>query len=144
MKRETFLKILGGVAVLGAVSYIAVPSFEEMLLKVLKADTKGLNIDEKVFTTYLEDYKKENPLRFKSSKQQFIQASYIFDYPFVPNPYKHKYQQFRSLLIGNFLLSTDFFTNKMDLSKKINYVGVYNPHLRPCANPFSYLYYPAA
>ena len=143
MQRKTFLKIVGGVVALGAIGYVAVPTFEEMLLKILRSDLKGLKVNEDTISKYLLDYKKENPLRFKSSKEQFIKASYLLDYPFVPNPYKHKYQQFRSLLVGNFLLSTDFFINKMDVAKEVNYMGIYNPHLRPCANPFSYLYYPS-
>jgi hypothetical protein len=45
-------------------------------------------------------------------------------------------------LLTAYLLSTDFFTNKMDESKTIKYVGLYNPYTRPCAHPFSNNVYP--
>jgi hypothetical protein len=43
-----------------------------------------------------------------------------------------------------YLLSTDFFRNKMDESKIVKYLGLFDPYLRPCANPFSEIYYPSA
>ncbi len=42
-----------------------------------------------------------------------------------------------------YLLSSDFFRNKMDESKPVKFVAYYNPFKIPCANPFSALYYPS-
>ena len=36
----------------------------------------------------------------------------------------------------DFLLSTDFFQNGSDVSKPLKYLGLYEPRLRPCTNPF--------
>jgi hypothetical protein len=48
-------------------------------------------------------------------------------------------------LVQKYLLSTDFFLNKMDESKPVKYLGVvYTPYAKPCFNPFSSLYYPQA
>jgi Holliday junction resolvasome RuvABC ATP-dependent DNA helicase subunit len=47
-----------------------------------------------------------------------------------------------SSLVERYLLSTDFFLNKMDESRTIKYTGYYNPYKTPCTNPFSSLYYP--
>jgi hypothetical protein len=32
----------------------------------------------------------------------------------------------------------------MDESKIVKYLGFFDPYLRPCANPFSEVYYPSA
>ena len=60
MQRKTFLKIVGGVVAIGAIGYVAVPTFEEMLLKILRSDLKGLKVNEDTISKYLLDYKKEN------------------------------------------------------------------------------------
>jgi len=41
-----------------------------------------------------------------------------------------------------YLLSTDFFRNKMDESKPVKFIGFYDPYQMPCSNPFTSLYYP--
>lgn len=45
-------------------------------------------------------------------------------------------------LVKDYMLATDFFRNRMDESRTIKYVGLYNPYTTPCANPFSAVYYP--
>lgn len=45
-------------------------------------------------------------------------------------------------LIRYFLLSTDFFINKTDESKVVNYLGLYSPYTSPIPNPYSFVLYP--
>jgi hypothetical protein len=45
-------------------------------------------------------------------------------------------------LVRDYLLSTDFFRNRMDESKPLQYIGLYDPYKTPCANPFSHIQYP--
>lgn len=45
-------------------------------------------------------------------------------------------------LLKYFLLSTDFFINKTDESKVVNYLGKYSPYLSPIPNPYSFIIYP--
>ncbi len=45
-------------------------------------------------------------------------------------------------LIKYYLLSTDFFINKMDESKNVKYLGLYSPYKSPVPNPFAYTLYP--
>jgi len=47
-------------------------------------------------------------------------------------------------LIKYYLLSTDFFINKMDESKMVKYLGLYSPYKSPVPNPFAYTLYPPA
>ncbi len=47
-------------------------------------------------------------------------------------------------LVQTYLVSTDFFLNKMDESKTVKYINRNMPYKMPCYNPFSFLYYPSA
>jgi hypothetical protein len=146
MNRRRFIQIsfLTGVGVIiaGIIKYY---DFETVLFKILKKDLKTQDIDvsESVIKKYIEEtraYRYWDKIYFTSKKKAFV----IF-YFFLPNmnlPYQFKYNQAKARLVGDFLLSTDFFINKMDTKRKIKYIGLYDPYLRPCANPFSNLYYP--
>ena len=43
---------------------------------------------------------------------------------------------FEDTLVSTYLLSSDFFWNGSDESRKVNYVAYYDPN-RPCNNPFA-------
>lgn len=43
--------------------------------------------------------------------------------------------RYDSLLYERFLLSTDFFPNGADESRKVSFVRYYDPYLSPCWNP---------
>ena len=45
-------------------------------------------------------------------------------------------------IVTGFLLSTDFFVNRMDETKTIKYIGLRDKNKAACFNPFSHLYYP--
>ncbi|RYE18905.1 MAG: hypothetical protein EOP45_13415 [Sphingobacteriaceae bacterium] len=45
-------------------------------------------------------------------------------------------------LLRYYLLSTDFFLNQMDVSKPVNYIGIFDPYKSPIANPYSYILLP--
>ena len=116
--------------------------FETLIFKILKHDLKGLNIDEKYFKKFASDAKKSNywsRIMFDKKKKAFVFIFYFL--PKVGLPYEFKYFQLRGRIVGDFLLATDFFVNKMDSKRAIKYVGLYDPYLRPCQNPFSSLNY---
>jgi hypothetical protein len=43
---------------------------------------------------------------------------------------------FEDALVATYLLSSDFFWNRSDESRSVNYVAYYDP-IRPCSNPFA-------
>lgn len=47
-----------------------------------------------------------------------------------------RFVRFEDALVATYLLSSDFFWNGSDESRKVNYVAYYDP-LRPCNNPFA-------
>ncbi len=46
------------------------------------------------------------------------------------------YRKVEWKLITQYLMSTDFFQNDANESRKIRYLMYYDPYSRPCANPF--------
>jgi hypothetical protein len=44
--------------------------------------------------------------------------------------------RFEDTLVSTYLLSSDFFWNGADESRKVNYLAYYDPN-RPCQNPFA-------
>lgn len=136
MKRRTFLKLSGlgaaGFLSLPAVAYVST-SVKSGAVGILLNEFKFLKIDEKGVENFVEDF--------------FSKYSYDLTYHM-----KIKYYSIlgitseRSNLIhdlaNKYLLSTDFFRNRMDESKLVRYTGLYNPYQMPCSNPFSNIYYP--
>lgn len=121
--------------------------FNQVVVKILSKDLSYLNIDESTFRTFtIEADQKQHWQRkfFDWKKKLFMRFSYIADSVLPSFPYKYKFIQYRSDIVGDFLLSTNFFINKMDPKQEVKYMGLYNPYLRPCSNPFSNLYYPEA
>ena len=143
MNRRKFI----GISILSTVGIIVasiaiIYDFETLIFKILKQDLKGLNIDEKYFKKFANDAKASNywnRILFDKKKKAFVFLFYFL--PKVGLPYEFKYFQLRGRIVGDFLLATDFFVNKMDEKREIKYLGLYDPYLRPCQNPFSSLNY---
>ena len=142
MERRRFLKFIGAGSVLAAVGVLGISSFDTSIKAMIQEDTKGMNIKEKDVDQFLADAKKEMFWQqYNFTKRGFIVAHTWLGLEVLP--YKIKYTQYRSQIVGAFLLSTDFFINKMDPEREINYLTFYNPYKRACASPFSNFYYPA-
>jgi hypothetical protein len=143
MNRRRFI----GISILSLVgiamaSIAIIYDFETLVFKILQQDLKTLNIDEKYFRKFASDAKASNywqRILFDKKKKAFVFAFYFL--PKIGLPYEFKYFQLRGRIVGDFLLATDFFVNKMDDKRAIKYVGLYDPYLRPCQNPFSNLNY---
>lgn len=134
MKRRSFLRLAGlGTAV------VALPGFaffyaspEKSAVQLIMNKFHFLKIDRKEVELYVSDYFKKHPVNESIPWKMKIKM--------------HRYLDFETIrsqnLLNGFLPSTDFFFNKMDESKEVKYVALYNAHQRPCANPFSSMYYP--
>lgn len=144
MTRRNFvgIVILGIIALLAGLSTIVFRGFEKTVEKFIKADLAHLTLSQEIIDKYIADGKEMNIWKkYDFSKIQFIKAHSLVSNKYFKLPYFEKYIQYRSEIIGNFLLSTDFFINKMDESKSLNYKTLYNPYFTPCANPFSNIHY---
>jgi len=145
MKRRNFIGLAtlaaSGVAASG---YISFEKFEMLMRKIIIKDTASLKVDLQEIDKFFADtskYKVWNNL-FPFANQQVIRWHYYVDNPLFSLPYSSNYKLYRSKIVGLFLLSSDFFVNKMDVNKPITYRSLYDPYISPCSNPFSNLFYP--
>lgn len=139
MFRRKFLKIAG----LGAVA-VALPSLgayavslNEATAGVILHQFRFLNLDRKGIDQFVQDYYKQEG----SSKSALAQVKMRGYYMLNINSDQ---SQLVRTITTLYLLSTDFFQNRMDEGKLVRYQGIYDPYKTPCANPFSALYYPPA
>ena len=116
----------------GLVSFrFAATSFEGAVEKIIFDELSFLKLDKEGVRRFVADYTK--PM---TSKNKLILKGYSF------MSINSEQSQKISHLMSAYLLSTDFFANGMNETRMIKYVGLYDPHLRPCSNPFSSAYYP--
>lgn len=142
MKRRKFLELVSLGLAGTTIGIISLPDFENIIEKIIVKDTADLAISPKIISQYLAEAKERDVWQnFNFSKREFFRSHYFLSNSVFRLPYYSKYVQYRSEIVGNFLLSTDFFTNKMDPNHAVQYVGLYDPYFRPCGNPFSNLYY---
>ncbi len=143
MNRRRFI-VLSVLAVLSAIalSAVAIYDFETVVLKMLKRDLSYLKIKDKDIERFLADARTSgywDRMKFDRNKRAFIILYFLL--PKIGLPYQFKYFQLKATIVGNFLLSTDFFTNKMDEQVDVSYVALFDPERNACQNPFSHVFY---
>ncbi len=137
MQRRNFLRLTG----LG-VALVAVPTFgflasspQEAAINIVLNQLDYLKINRREVERFVADFYQN----MKNNKELFTQfrlrALSLFKV-------KADDSEMVDLLTRTFLSSTDFFMNKMDESKPVRYLSLYNAYRTPCANPFSATYYP--
>lgn len=146
MQRRRFLKLSGLGILLGvgaSVSYSFVTPLETIIFSILKEDLAKLKVSEQDLKKYARDAAELNPFHFSFAKVKMISLySQLSNMGIKTGPYFYKYVQYRSEIVGNFLLSTDFFWSKLTDKDEIRYFGnVFTPYNHPCGNPFSNRYY---
>ncbi|MEJ0031891.1 MAG: hypothetical protein WDO15_16620 [Bacteroidota bacterium] len=142
MKRRKFIKIGIGLSVVALVALLF-PSFGQAIKRILRQDTDDLQVNDDAIDQYVEDARKERFLdTFSLTKKVLIIVHTYFGFLGGLIPYRNKYVQYRGQITGHFLLSTDHFRNRMDVTKPVEYTGFYNPYRQPCSNPFSTIFYP--
>lgn len=126
----------------GASAFFSWPNNISIYKRILNQGTEGLKVEESLIDKFLDDIKNKrnwNPL--SKSKRNLLKIYFPLESILFLLPYQTKYKQSKAELVGWFLLSTDFFMNKMQNEKNISYVGVFDPYKGACSNPFSHLYY---
>src|SRR5690606_9196067 len=143
MNRRNFIKSASKISIIGLGGYMLFPSFEKTIKRLIREETLGFKMDEAAIDNFMKEASLEKYWdQFNFTKRNFIVINYVFG-KLIPLPYEYKYLQYKNEIVGQFLLSTNFFKNKMDTSKKVVYTSFYNPYKMSCSNPFSNLYYPA-
>ncbi len=135
MERRKFLLLAGvgtGCLVIPAAVYFMNGSVHQYACLLIEKQLKYLKLEDGSVEKYVNDYfqnANDAILRMKWKTMYYLNTTWE-----ESNTLKD--------LIKYYLLSTDFFINKMDESKVVNYLGLYNPYKSPIPNPFAYTLYP--
>lgn len=142
MERRKFLTLIGAGSALAALGTLSLKPFHSSIKSMIMRSIEGMNIPEETVDRFLADARQERFFRqYDLNKKGFIVAHTWLMSDYLP--YKLKYTQYCSQIVGTFLLSTDYFSNRMQPGTEITYTGFYNPYKRPCGSPFSNIFYPA-
>ncbi len=145
-RRKFILGLLVLIATVAGGILFIVP-FESIVGKILRKQLSYLNVDEDAIGRFTQDISASGYYARKDfgwKKQAFVNVFYFLENPWIPLPGHQRFKLYSSFFVSDFLLSTDFFLNKMDEGRKVTYIALYEPYKRPCSNPFSNLFYPAA
>lgn len=128
MKRRKFLTIagVGGAIVALASGKFLTTSFEDSAETLIRKELYFLTLDDGGVKEFAKQYSHIKSKDYKLAIRAYTLIG-------IKASQSGKIHQ----LVSNYLLSTDFFLHKMDESRKIAFVALYNPYMRPCAHPFS-------
>jgi|GEM_PF-986838 len=138
MKRRKFITLAGaaaGIAIVPPSLYFIAPGINEFAVELIEKEFYYLKLAPGSAVRYVDDY-------FKSSANNTLSTIKWKTTYYLKLNYEQS-DRVRELL-KYYLLSTDFFINKMDESKTLNYLGLYSPYHSPLPNPYSFLIYPPA
>lgn len=136
MQRRKFLTLLSlGVtaAVVPPIGFSSV-STKKAAVGIIMNEFSYLTLDEQGVERFIEVYLRYD--KYTPHLDMKLKSYYLLGI-------KSNRSSIIDSLVKKYLLSTDFFLNKMDESKTIKYIGFYNPYQSPCSNPFSHIYYPS-
>lgn len=141
MKRRKFISI----AAVGS-AVIAIPSiglssnafFKQAVTSIIHRELGYLKLDEQGVKKFVNDFADQTNAGSISSSQKMkmkVGTEYLF-------PGSVDTTLVKDRIITSFLLSSDFFINKMNEKRTVQYIGLFDSSKKPCTNPFSHLYYP--
>lgn len=131
IKRRGFLKMaaIGSLIIaLPASVFYAVKSAEDIAFDLIKNELHYLKLDEDGLRKYVQDYLRMDNSGFVS--QLRWRSYYLLNFNSADSD-SIRY------LVSYYLLSSDFFINKMDESKTINYIGIDHQYTSACSSHFS-------
>ena len=137
MKRRRFLKLTGVAAAAVAIPAVAYLStnLKDSTAAIIINEFHYLNLDGEGANKFVEAYLQKYPPSSKFTAK--VRSANLLGM-------KASNARLGSTITQEYLLSTDFFRNKMDESRIVKYIGFYNPYHMPCTNPFSTTFYPPA
>lgn len=131
MKRRNFIKLAGIGTAIAAIPVVSLSlnNFHESLTGIIINELDYLKLDKAGVEKFVIDFAKEKPSGYRLKVRTF--------YMFRTRSTKSETVE---QIIHSYLRSSDFFINKMDETKTVNYLGMYDPY-KACRNPFSFIYY---
>lgn len=145
--RRTFIKFTVAGIVIAAAGYTVVKlvsPLERSIASILERELEGLKVGKKDIARFAEIAAKQNPWDFGPRTRKLLGLYSSVNVRHLPLPFKKEYKDHCDKIVEKFLLSTDFFINKMDESKPVVFSGrIWGPYATPCMNPFSAIFYPS-
>jgi hypothetical protein len=143
MTRRRFLAgVLGGAAVAFAVPYAfyhwRYGRPERIVTAILARRLGYLDVDPAAFEQFASEYVKYKRGHTKKlANLSVIALPYTYATIYRWLPMGHPLRRLEDNVVTKFLLSTDFFMNGADESRRIAYLSFYEPHTAPCRNPLA-------
>jgi len=135
MNRRKFLLLTGvatGAVVIPSSIYFVTGDLKKYAVLLIERQLDYLKLEPGSVSKYVNDYfqnSNDAVARLKFKSMYYLHISWE-----KSNVLKE--------LIKYYLLSTDFFINKMDENREVKYIGLYSPYKSPVPNPFAYTLYP--
>ena len=133
LKRRKFLELagIGGALLLLPISvFFAVKSLEDIAVDLITDEFHYLNLDKEGVRKYAQDYLQKDKPSFSSGIKW--RSYYVLNF----NSNDSDNIKF---LVTYYLLSSDFFINRMDESKMVRYMGINHQYTAPCSSHFSFM-----
>ena len=136
MERRSFLLLSGvlvGMVAIPPSLYFVSPGIKKYAARLIEKELSYLKLDKAGVSNYIKDY-------FKNGSNN-VMANVKWKVLYYSRSDSNNSNNINDLL-RYYLLSTDFFLNQMDVSKPVNYIGIFDPYKSPIANPYSYILLP--
>jgi hypothetical protein len=113
---------------------------EDLVVSVLRRNLRGLAFAEEDMRSFARAVQG----RFSSNRRLALLGmlgplyEHIHVYKLLPRSYQ-SFRRFEDAVVGDFLLSTDFFEHRPEPEAPLTYHGLHDTYSRICANPFAQL-----
>lgn len=133
IRKRTFLAVLGigGVFASLAVVRVGDGSTEAAVARLIRQELDFLDLDEPGLREFALAFTQDASPRYRLTLKGFAWLG-------IDSNRSGRVAD----VVRTYLLSTDFFTHRMDEGRTVRYVGFYNPYKMPCLNPFSSFVHP--
>lgn len=125
--------VAAGLVIVPPALYFIAPGVNEYAVSVIKKHLHYLKLAPGSVERYVEAYFQVRTNDMVSNLKWKVTYYLQLDY---------EHSERSKDLIKYFLLSTDFFINKADESRTVNFLGLYSPYKSPVPNPYSFVIYP--
>jgi len=146
MKRRKFIGMVSvGAAAVTVGTYISCSSFDNAVRSIIVREMSvfGYKVEVKEVMAFVAGANKARLWEsFPILKKELLRWYAQFEGLGIKLPASDKYKWAKQEIVRQFLFSTNFFYEGMDVSKPMHYLRIYNPYDVPCCNPFSNMYYP--
>ncbi|WEK21221.1 MAG: hypothetical protein P0Y49_08710 [Candidatus Pedobacter colombiensis] len=136
MERRKFIILTGvgvGMSIIPASLYFMESGLKKYVTLILRRELFYLKLESEGVSRYVDDY-------FKATRNDMV-STLKWKILYYSNSNWKKSDRIGNL-IKYYLLSSDFFINKTDESKLVNYLGLFNSYKSPVPNPYSFVLYP--